>query len=83
MKYPLTASQQEILNFISWEILTKQRPPSAREICTRFGFKSTNAAYDHLRALEKKGLIVIEPMLSRGIRVVGLACPHCHHEVSP
>jgi SOS-response transcriptional repressor LexA len=41
-------------------------PPTLREIMSAFGFKSTNAASDHLRYMQKKGLVVHRPLLARG-----------------
>ena len=45
-------------------------PPTRAEIALRLGFKSANAAEEHLKALAKKGLIVLEPGSARGIRLV-------------
>ena len=70
MTAKLTPRQQEILDFIrnSREVLGA--PPTRAEIARAFGFASPNAAEDHLRALAKKGLIVLEPGSARGIRLV-------------
>ena len=61
MTAKLTPRQQEILDFIrnSREVLGA--PPTRAEIARAFGFASPNAAEDHLRALAKKELIVLEP----------------------
>ena len=66
----LTARQQEILDFIKNNLEMLGAPPTRAEIATAFGFASPNAAEDHLKALAKKGLIVLEPGSARGIRLV-------------
>ncbi|MDR2186695.1 MAG: transcriptional repressor LexA [Azonexus sp.] len=66
----LTPRQQEILDFIKSSLETLGAPPTRVEIASAFGFASPNAAEDHLRALAKKGAIVLEPGSARGIRLV-------------
>jgi repressor LexA len=66
----LTARQAEILRFIRDAIEADGYPPTRAEICTAFGFSSPNAAEDHLRTLERKGAIRLEPGAARGIRLV-------------
>jgi repressor LexA len=66
----LTPRQQEILEFIRSSLEVLGAPPTRTEICNAFGFASPNAAEDHLRALAKKGVIVMEPGSARGIRLV-------------
>jgi repressor LexA len=66
----LTARQAEILQFIRDAIESEGYPPTRAEICTAFGFSSPNAAEDHLRTLERKGAIRLEPGAARGIRLV-------------
>ena len=66
----LTARQQEILDFIRNTVEVLGAPPTRAEIAQAFGFASHNAAEEHLRALAKKGLIVLEPGSARGIRLV-------------
>ena len=66
----LTRRQAEILAFIADTVRDCQRPPSLREIGDRFGISSTNGVADHLTALERKGRIVRDKQVSRGIRVV-------------
>jgi len=66
----LTPRQQEILDFIRNNVEVLGAPPTRLEICSAFGFASPNAAEDHLRALAKKGAIVLEPGSARGIRLV-------------
>ncbi|MDX1811225.1 MAG: transcriptional repressor LexA [Gammaproteobacteria bacterium] len=67
----LTARQSEILDVIKASIKETGFPPTRAEIAEAFGFKSANAAEDHLRALERKGYITILPGSSRGIQVTG------------
>ncbi|WP_282166747.1 transcriptional repressor LexA [Shewanella japonica] len=67
---PLTPRQAEILELIKWNIAETGMPPTRAEIATRLGFKSANAAEEHLKALAKKGCIEIIPGTSRGIRMV-------------
>lgn len=70
MSIKLTARQQQILEIIKSEIANTGFPPTRAEIAKTLGFKSANAAEDHLRALQKKGIITIIPNTSRGIRLV-------------
>ncbi|MDB5753959.1 MAG: transcriptional repressor LexA [Massilia sp.] len=69
----LTARQEEILNLIREAIENTGFPPTRAEIATELGFKSANAAEEHLQALARKGAIEISPGTSRGIRLVGAA----------
>lgn len=66
----LTDRQAEILAFINASIVVRGLPPALREICERFGYRSTNAASDHLATLEAKGYIAREKLISRGLRVI-------------
>ncbi|ABM22988.1 MULTISPECIES: transcriptional repressor LexA [Shewanella] len=66
---PLTPRQAEILELIKRNIADTGMPPTRAEIATRLGFKSANAAEEHLKALAKKGCIEIMPGTSRGIRL--------------
>ncbi|MBL8488258.1 MAG: transcriptional repressor LexA [Rhodocyclaceae bacterium] len=70
MDAKLTPRQQEILDFIRSTLEILGAPPTRLEICEAFGFASPNAAEDHLRALAKKGVIILEPGSARGIRLV-------------
>ena len=65
-----TRRQSEILNLIRRQIEKTGFPPTRAEICTALGFRSPNAAEEHLRALERKGVIEMTPGASRGIRLV-------------
>ena len=65
----LTDRQAEILKLIRELTEVSGYPPTRAEIAERMGFRSVNAAEQHLRALEKKGAIEIASGASRGIRV--------------
>jgi repressor LexA len=65
----LTDRQAEILKLIRELTEVSGFPPTRAEIAERMGFRSVNAAEQHLRALEKKGAIEISSGASRGIRV--------------
>ena len=65
----LTSRQQEILDLIKRCIEETGYPPTRAEIAKACGFKSANAAEDHLKALARKGAIEMVPGASRGIRV--------------
>jgi len=66
----LTTRQQQILDFIQYSIKQKGAPPTRADLCTHFGFKSPTAAEDHLKALQRKGVIQLLSGVSRGIRVL-------------
>jgi repressor LexA len=66
----LTDRQGEILQLIRELTEVSGFPPTRAEIAERMGFRSVNAAEQHLRALEKKGAIEITSGSSRGIRVL-------------
>lgn len=63
----LTSRQQEILDFIEHALTTNGVNPSTREIQEHFGFASQTAAVNHLRALEKKGVIQRQPGKARAV----------------
>lgn len=67
----LTPRQEQILNLIKDAIDNTGFPPTRAEIANELGFKSANAAEEHLQALARKGAIEISPGTSRGIRLVG------------
>src|SRR6476646_7610801 len=72
----LTARQAEVLQLIADFLQTTGFPPTRAEIAKQLGFRSANAAEDHLRALERKGYIEMLPGASRGIRLrEGLGIP--------
>jgi repressor LexA len=66
----LTARQEQILNLIREAIENTGFPPTRAEIANELGFKSANAAEEHLQALARKGAIEIAPGTSRGIRLL-------------
>jgi repressor LexA len=66
----LTSRQREILNFISASINERGFPPTLREIGEHFQIRSTNGVNDHLKALEKKGVLRREDLKSRAMRPV-------------
>jgi repressor LexA len=65
----LTPRQRQILDFIREQIEGSGMPPTRAEIAHALGFKSANAAEDHLRALQRKGAIELVPGASRGIQL--------------
>ena len=65
----LTPKQQQILYLIQRVIRETGMPPTRAEIARESGFRSVNAAEEHLRALERKGAIELMPGMSRGIRL--------------
>lgn len=67
---PLTARQTEVLALIKDNLQATGMPPTRAEIASKLGFRSANAAEEHLKALAKKGVIEILPGMSRGIRLV-------------
>src|SRR5438045_9461441 len=66
---PLTERQAEILRLVRELTEVSGYPPTRAEIAERMGFRSVNAAEQHLRALERKGAIEISSGASRGLRV--------------
>ncbi len=67
----LTPRQAEILAFIKQCLEDNGYPPTRAEIAQALGFKSPNAAEEHLKALARKGAIEMTPGASRGIRIPG------------
>lgn len=65
----LTARQNAVLSFIQEFIETEGMPPTRAEIAKALGFRSVNAAEDHLKALVRKGAISMMAGTSRGIRL--------------
>ena len=65
----LTTRQEQILNLIKDAIENTGFPPTRAEIAAELGFRSANAAEEHLQALARKGAIEISPGTSRGIRL--------------
>ena len=65
----LTPRQREILKLIQESVADSGMPPTRAEIAEAFGFKSANAAEEHLRALQRKGVLDLIPGASRGIQL--------------
>lgn len=65
----LTPRQQQVLDILKESIEVSGYPPTRAEIAKELGFKSPNAAEEHLKALARKGAIEIIPGASRGIRI--------------
>ena len=65
----LTARQQQVLELIQGAIARTGAPPTRAEIAAELGFKSANAAEEHLQALARKGAIELVSGTSRGIRL--------------
>ncbi|WP_343583089.1 transcriptional repressor LexA [Herbaspirillum sp.] len=83
----LTARQEQILNLIKNAIENTGFPPTRAEIASELGFRSANAAEEHLQALARKGAIEISPGTSRGIRLresgVAAGLPNGHQMALP
>ncbi|MDN6297375.1 MAG: transcriptional repressor LexA [Halomonas sp.] len=75
MTQPLTARQQNVYDFIVKTMGDHGYPPTRAEIARALGFRSPNAAEEHLRALERKGAIRIVRNTSRGIRLPAQEAP--------
>ena len=69
-KGPITAKQEEILEFIKSEILRRGFPPAVREICDAVRLKSTSSVHAHLETLEKAGYIRRDPTKPRAIEIL-------------
>ncbi|MBF0519712.1 MAG: repressor LexA [Nitrospirae bacterium] len=72
----LTYKQNEVLEFIKGHITTIGYPPTLREICSRFGFRSPVSAKHHVDALKKKGYLRQEPLKQRALEVSGMRMPN-------
>jgi repressor LexA len=71
----LTRRQAEILAFLRNFIERQHRPPTRAEMADGLGFSSPNAAEEHLRTLERKGVIEMTPGAARGIRLKSAGLP--------
>ncbi|UJF19396.1 transcriptional repressor LexA [Vibrio sp. SS-MA-C1-2] len=67
---PLTPRQQQVFDLIKAKIDFSGMPPTRAEIAKELGFRSANAAEEHLKALARKGAIEIIPGASRGLRLL-------------
>lgn len=66
----ITPKQEEILNYIKNEILSRGFPPAVREICQAVHLKSTSSVHSHLESLEKNGYIRRDPTKPRAIEIL-------------
>lgn len=66
----ISAKQEEILEFIKSEIISKGYPPAVREICEAVHLKSTSSVHSHLETLEKNGFIRRDPTKPRAIEII-------------
>jgi len=73
MTLELTPRQRQILELIRRHVRDTGFPPTRAEIARELGFRSANAAEDHLRAMERRGVIEIQRGSSRGIRLLEAA----------
>ncbi len=71
--HSLTPRQQQILSLIRQHIADTGFPPTRAEIAAQLGFRSANAAEEHLKALARKGVIELTAGASRGIRLKRLS----------
>jgi repressor LexA len=73
MPRELTPRQRQIMALIRDHIRDTGFPPTRAEIARKLGFRSANAAEEHLRALARRGVIELQPGISRGIRLLEAA----------
>ncbi|MCG7498921.1 transcriptional repressor LexA [Vibrio sp. Of7-15] len=78
---PLTPRQQEVFDLIKAKIEDTGMPPTRAEIARELGFRSANAAEEHLKALARKQAIEIIPGASRGIRILLDTTPASNDDV--
>jgi repressor LexA len=74
----LTGRQQQVFDLVRQRIETTGAPPTRAEIASELGFKSANAAEEHLQALARKGVIELLGGTSRGIRLKAQALKALH-----
>jgi len=65
----LTPRQRQVLRFIQDTLAEQGMPPKRAEIAEALSFRSANAAEEHLRALQRKGVLELRPGTSRGIQL--------------
>lgn len=75
----LTERQADALAEIRNHMAANGCPPTVTELANRLSV-TRNAAYEHLKALERKGVVELYGRVSRGIRIVG-GCPCCGREL--
>lgn len=83
MTLKLTDRQRQILDLIREAIARSGFPPTRAEIANTLGFRSANAAEDHLKALARKGAIELTAGASRGIRLLEDAAPPASASIAP
>ena len=66
----ISKKQEEILEYIKSELLSKGYPPAVREICEAVHLKSTSSVHSHLETLEKNGYIRRDPTKPRAIEII-------------
>ena len=66
----ITEKQRTLLEYIEWFIKSYGYAPTCAEISEDFDWKSDNAAWEHIKALEKKGILATTPKTARSIRVL-------------
>src|ERR1041384_7088905 len=66
----LTLRQSEVYTFIQERLRTEGVIPTLQEICQRFGFRSINSAREHVRLIERKGLLHRSPGQPRAIKLL-------------
>ncbi len=71
----LTRKQAEVLEFIRRHPAEQGFPATVREVARAFGLRSVKAAFDHIKALERKGLLRRRPRCARGLEVLGAPLP--------
>jgi repressor LexA len=71
-RLPLTARQQQILDWIRGHLEVTGMPPTRAEIAAGLGFRTASSAEDHLRALAKKGALELLPGAARGMRLTDM-----------
>src|SRR5471032_3106832 len=73
---PLSVRQQEILTRIAEFIAQQGRPPTRADLARAMGLRNRQGIDQHLRALERKGYLELEPGIARGLRLVDSAASH-------
>jgi len=66
----ISAKQQEILDYLKAQIISRGYPPAVREICEAVNLKSTSSVHSHLETLAKNGYIRRDPSKPRAIEIV-------------
>jgi SOS-response transcriptional repressor LexA len=72
IRSPLTARQAEVLAVVARHIRERGYAPTLRELCVAIGTRSTTAVTQHLDAIQRKGYLRRDAVLSRGLVVLGV-----------